>query len=111
MSNTLGAPFGGTTRGGHHVFESLTSSLITPPNFGSGAGSWLPLIVVVALGAPKVPVVPCAAAGAAASRSGIRNVVTITMMPVAIGPRFILGTPRWWLLGVDPLHGRRRPAA
>jgi hypothetical protein len=35
--------------------------LITPPNSGSGAGSCLPLIVVVALGDPGVPVVSCAA--------------------------------------------------
>jgi hypothetical protein len=32
-------------------------SLITPPNCGAGAGSSLPLIVVVALGDPGVPVV------------------------------------------------------
>src|SRR4029077_1716443 len=93
MSSTLGAPFGGTTRGGHHVFESLTSSLITPPNFGSGAGIWLPLIVVVALGAPEVPVTTCPAAGATASRNGISNVVTITRMPGMLSARFILGSP------------------
>src|SRR6185295_15171866 len=67
MSNTLGAPFGGTTRGGHHVFESLTSSLITPPNFAGGAGSCLPLTVVVALGAPGVPVICWAKDGAPAN--------------------------------------------
>ena len=42
MSSTLGAPFGGTTRGGHHGFDSVAFSLITPPNFGSGGGSCLP---------------------------------------------------------------------
>jgi hypothetical protein len=31
--------------------------LITPPNFGSGGGSCLPLMVVVAPGEPGVPVV------------------------------------------------------
>ena len=36
MSSTLGAPFGGTTRGGHHGVDSEAFSLITPPNFGSG---------------------------------------------------------------------------
>src|SRR5271165_3922819 len=56
MSNTLGAPFGGTTRGGHQVFDSEALSLITPPNFGSGGGSCLPSIVVVALGEPSTPV-------------------------------------------------------
>ncbi len=38
-------------------FESVAFSLITPPNFGSGGGSWLPLMVVVALGEPGTPVV------------------------------------------------------
>ena len=32
MSSTLGAPFGGTTRGGHQGFDSEALSLITPPN-------------------------------------------------------------------------------
>src|SRR6266481_8756403 len=57
ISNTLGAPFGGTTRGGHQGFDSEAFSLITPPNFGSGGGSCLPSMVVVALGDPGVPVV------------------------------------------------------
>ena len=39
MSRTLGAPFGGTIRGGHQGVESLALSLITPPNFGGGGGS------------------------------------------------------------------------
>ena len=60
MSSTLGAPFGGTTRGGHHGFDSEAFSLITPPNFGSGGGSCLPSMVVVALGEPSSPVVCCA---------------------------------------------------
>ena len=57
MSSTLGASFGGTMRGAHHGFDLRASSLITPPNFGSGAGSCLPSIVVVAPGEPGVPVV------------------------------------------------------
>ena len=44
MSNTLGAPFGGTTRGAHHAFDSEALSLITPPNSGGGGGSSLPLL-------------------------------------------------------------------
>ena len=60
MSRTLGAPFGGTTRGGHQGFDSEALSLITPPNFGSGGGSCFPLIVVVALGEPNSPVTCCA---------------------------------------------------
>src|SRR5271154_6477546 len=62
MSSTLGAPLGGTTRGGHQGVESLASSLMTPPNFGGGGGSCLPSIEVVALGAPSVPVTCCAPA-------------------------------------------------
>ena len=42
-------------RGGQYDFESFASSLITPPNFGSGGGSCFPSIVVVALGEPGVP--------------------------------------------------------
>src|SRR5271167_1295688 len=60
MSNTLGAPFGGTTVGGHQGVDSVAFSLITPPNAGSGGGSCLPLIVVVVWGAPRTPVTCCA---------------------------------------------------
>ena len=52
ISSTLGAPLGGTMRGAHQGLDCRASSLITPPNFGSGAGSCLPLMVVVALGEP-----------------------------------------------------------
>ena len=62
MSSTLGAPFGGTTRGAHQAFDSEAFSLITPPNFGSGGGSCLPPRVVVALGEPGSPVTCCAEA-------------------------------------------------
>src|SRR6476619_195524 len=62
MSNTLGTPFGGTTRGAHHGDDSAFS-LMTPPNFGSGGGSCFPSIVVVAPGAPGVPVICCASPG------------------------------------------------
>jgi hypothetical protein len=57
ISSTLGAPFGGTTRGAHHGFESAAFCLISPPNFGSSGGSCLPLSVVVAVGEPEVPVI------------------------------------------------------
>src|SRR5512147_2192138 len=66
MSSTLGAPFGGTTRGGHQAFDSEAFSLITPPNFGSGGGICFPLIVVVAPGEPGVPVICWACAVIAA---------------------------------------------
>src|SRR5260370_33687590 len=57
MSKMLGAPLGGTMRGAHQAFDCRASSLITPPNFGSGGGSCFPLIVVVAPGEPCVPAV------------------------------------------------------
>src|SRR5260370_14568942 len=57
ISNTLGAPLGGTTRGGHHGLESLTLCWITPPNLRGGGGSCLPSIVIVALGEPGVPLI------------------------------------------------------
>src|SRR6516162_9727197 len=56
MSNTLGALLGGTTRGAHHAFDWAAFSLMTPPNFGSGGGSCLPEMVVVAPGEPGTPV-------------------------------------------------------
>src|SRR5882724_7233303 len=57
ISRMLGAPLGGTTFGGHHVFDSVASSLITPPNLGGGGGSCLPSMVIVALGNPSVPLI------------------------------------------------------
>src|ERR1700722_12476074 len=60
ISNTLGAPLGGTTDGGQYGLESFAVSLITPPNFGGAGGSCFPSIVVVALGEPGVPVICCA---------------------------------------------------
>src|SRR5262245_26048455 len=60
INSTLGAFFGGTTRGAHQYFDCSASSLITPPNFGSGAGSCFPLRLIVAPGDPGVPVTCCA---------------------------------------------------
>src|SRR5215813_2871182 len=65
IKSTFGAPFGGTIRGGHHAVDPWTVCLITPPNFGSGLGSCAGFAVVVALGAPGVPV-RCAATAVAA---------------------------------------------
>ena len=56
ISSTLGAPFGVVMRGAHQGLDCRAPSLITPPNFGSGGGSCLPLRVVVALGEPGAPV-------------------------------------------------------
>src|SRR5208283_4042659 len=57
MSRMLGAPLGGTIRGGHQGLESFALSLMIPPNFGGGGGSCFPSMVVVALGEPGSPVV------------------------------------------------------
>src|SRR5271154_2996628 len=63
MRRMLGAPLGGTTRGGHHGVESLALSLITPPNGIGGGGSCFPSSVTVALGEPGTPVICWAKAG------------------------------------------------
>src|SRR5208337_397401 len=42
MSNTLGAPLGGTMRGAQHGVESRESRLMTPRKGGSGAGKGVP---------------------------------------------------------------------
>src|SRR5512136_479748 len=76
ISSTLGAPFGGTTRGAHQAFDSEAFSLITPPNFGSGGGRCFPSIVVVAPGDPGTPVVSTARAGTTASRAAPFNART-----------------------------------
>src|SRR2546429_452436 len=92
MSRTLGAPLGGTTRGGHQVFESLALSLITPPNFGGGGGSCFPSIVVVALGEPGTPVTCCAAAGAGTNLAANKKPTSATTL-VFTGSRFMLCSP------------------
>ena len=55
ISSTLGAPFGGTTRGGHQGVDAVAASLITPPNLIGGGGSCFPSSVTVALGEPSTP--------------------------------------------------------
>jgi hypothetical protein len=89
MSSTLGAPFGGTTRGGHHGFDSEAFSLITPPNFGSGGGICLPSSVVVAIGEPRGAA--CCArvrSGAPRKRTSRTKRISLTCMPSL--PDFIL---------------------
>src|SRR5258708_36164579 len=88
ISSTLGAPLGGTTRGGHQGLESFALSLITPPNFEGGGGSCFPLIVVVALGEPNMPVT-CAAAGAMASAAASKNATTPATTPISLRSRFM----------------------
>ena len=91
ISSTLGAPFGGTMRGGQYDFESFASSLITPPNFIGGGGICFPSIVVVALGEPGVPVV-CICARAEGA--------TAMMTAASIPPRMICLTD---FIGVNPV--------
>src|SRR6188474_106567 len=79
ISSTLGAPFGGTTRGAHQGFDSDAFPSITPPNFGSGGGSCFPSIVVVAPGEPGTPVVCCASAGDAKMRQAKLTPKTIVV--------------------------------
>src|SRR5208282_4913687 len=88
MRSTLGAPLGGTTRGGHQGLESLALSLITPPNFGGGGGICFPSIVVVALGEPSVPVSCCAAAFPLAKRLAMANAPKVSFRKPA--PKSIL---------------------
>src|ERR1700746_2345425 len=68
ISNTFGAPLGGTTDGGQYGLESLASSLIAPPNLGGSGGSCLPAIVVVGVGEPGVPVICWASAPVASDK-------------------------------------------
>src|SRR5438093_1714561 len=57
MSRMLGAPLGGTTRGGQYGLESVAASLITPPNGSGGGGICFPSMVTVAWGEPGVPLI------------------------------------------------------
>ena len=73
MRRTLGAPLGGTTRGGHHGFEFWASRPIRPPKGGAGFGRNLPSTVVVAFGAPGVPMICWAGAGMGGREDGGRE--------------------------------------
>jgi len=64
--------------GGHQGFDVFASSVMVPPNAGSGAGICLPGIVVVALGEPSVPVTVCAIADAPANTAAVGNNTAIT---------------------------------
>src|SRR5512135_50358 len=79
INSTFGAPLGGTTRGAHQAFDCSALSLITPPNFGSGGGSCLPSMLVVAPGEPGVPVV--SAADAAAAKPASSATLSMTRHP------------------------------
>ena len=104
MRSTLGAPLGGTTRGGHYGLESLAISLITPPNFGGGGGSCLPSIVVVALGDPGSPVVwTCAMEGEAAIKVAAKIPLSRISVFVFMGLIcVVLGETRMGLMETSP---------
>src|SRR6185369_11119795 len=85
ISSTFGAPFGGTTRGAHHGFDCSAPFLITPPNLGSGGGSCVLGIVVVALGEPGVPVTRCADTGDATKQAqAIANAVPLIVISISV---------------------------
>src|SRR5262245_48569028 len=72
MSSTLGAPVGGSTRGGQYGFDCAAFRSIVPPNLQGACGICLPSIVVVALGEPGVPVICCVSAVIGTERTDTR---------------------------------------
>ena len=91
----MGAPFGGTTRGGHHGVDSEAFSLITPPNGIGGGGSCFPSMVVVALGEPGTPLISCAITGMAA-----RSAMALDVSESRSDRLFFLpGSPRDFAIG------------
>src|SRR6266446_529096 len=91
MSRMLGAPLGGTTRGGQYGLESVADSLITPPNGIGGGGICFPSIVTVALGEPGTPVIVCATHEAAANaKATLIPTVVRTLLRVFISLTFLL---------------------
>jgi hypothetical protein len=104
---------GGTTRGAHQAFDCSASSLITPPNFGLGAGSCAGLTVVVALGEPRTPVVCISVAGqAAAAHANVAPQSTDRMTGVAAFIGFSFGymdEHREWVLPSLRGQGRTSP--
>src|ERR1700722_2966144 len=76
MRRILGAPLGGTTRGGPHCVESLALSFITPPNGIGGGGSCFPSSVIVALGEPGTPLICWARAVLTVNSQATANAAT-----------------------------------
>src|SRR5271170_3321153 len=82
ISRMLGAPAGGTIRGGHHDFDWAAFRLIVPPNGRSGAGSTSPGIVRVPSGEPMlVPVGSRTGAEPAAEAAGTEPPVCALALP------------------------------
>src|ERR1700675_2532300 len=89
----LGAPLGGTTRGGHHGVESLALSLITPPNGSGGGGSCFPSSVTVELGEPGTPLICCAETGVVLNPTMISRARTVKVRAVFWRRAFIRPYP------------------
>src|ERR1700719_1534045 len=101
MRRMLGAPLGGTTRGGHHGLESLALSLINPPNGSGGGGSCFPSSVTVALGEPGTPMICWACATLAVINQAIVNTIPSDRLPLicrlilTLPPAFNLAKSAW----------------
>src|ERR1700735_3860471 len=96
MRRMLGAPLGGTTRGGHHGVESLALSLITPPNGIGGGGSCFPSSVTVALAEQGTPAICWAEAGVEPnSAPAISRASTVKVATVLWHRTFIDRYPPW----------------
>src|SRR5205823_10006194 len=92
IKRMLGAPLGGTTRGGQYGLESRALSLITPPNGIGGGGICFPSIVTVELGFPGVPLICWAwAEGATAITAAASVALKITYLIGFIGGLAQLG--------------------
>ena len=110
ISSTLGAPLGGTTRGGQQGFDCAALRSILPPNFGGGGGSCLPSMVVVALGEPGTPVV-CGLTGACPTVA-LRHPLGLGDLDMGRGSRGP-GRWAWWsgLLGQGRHRGQQQDQA
>src|SRR5690348_6974713 len=75
IKRILGAPLGGTTRGGHQGFDCATLRPILPPNFIGGGGSCLPSIERVAPGEPGASVICCCAPAGREYKSAIASII------------------------------------
>src|SRR5262245_30625563 len=81
MSNTLGAPLGGATRGGQTALESLAERLIVPPKAVGGGGRYLPSMVFVAAGDPIGGPASLAGSSAASTCRGTRSAPVANKYP------------------------------
>src|SRR3984893_1036624 len=107
MRRMLGAPLGGTTRGGHHGVESLALSLITPPNDIGGGGSCFPSSVTVALGEPGTPVICWAFTTLAVITQAIVNTIPTDRLSLIYRLVLMLPLPLTWRSQLDETPVRR----